>query len=328
MDHKEVKKYLIVAILLFITYLSYLIIKPFVTAILASFILVYIFYPFYRKLKNRIKNETASALIITMMIILLILLPVSYLAGALIKESLTIYKSGTIQNVSSLITSSFGSEEITRTIDIIFTEVFVRARDYAAVIITNLPSKILYLLVTIYTTFGMFLIGDKFVDKAKRILPVRKKDELIKHFGDTTYAIIYGLFITAIIEVIVSLVFFKIIGTGPALLLSLIIGFLGFIPFLGPALIWVPYAVIEFMNKNTKAVVLLIILGVILFCIENFLRPKITGNRAKVNPLIILLGTLGGIKLFGIIGIIMGPIFLSSIIIIIEEYYQEVKNEV
>jgi len=180
----------------------------------------------------------------------------------------------------------------------------------------------------VYTTFAFLLLGKKFVNKTKLLLPVKKKDELISHLGNTTHAIVYGMFVTAIIEFILSLIAFKIIGTNAALLLAIIIGFLAFIPFLGPTVIWIPYAIIEILRNNTKSAIVLIILGIILFVIETFVKPHIIGDRSKLHPVIILVGTFGGIKLFGFIGLVIGPILLSSILVIIREYYPEVENEI
>ncbi|MBS3152127.1 AI-2E family transporter [Candidatus Woesearchaeota archaeon] len=328
MEKQEVKKYLIVAILLIIAYLAYLIIKPFIAAILTSFVLAYLFFPVHKKLTKLSRSEIISAAITTILVIVVTLLPTIYIANSLVKESLNIYREGLIDETTKKLSESIKESTLTEIINTTLDKLITYSKQQAADFISKIPSKLFDLLITVYTTFAFLLLGKKFVNKTKLLLPVKKKDELISHLGNTTHAIVYGMFVTAIIEFILSLIAFKIIGTNAALLLAIIIGFLAFIPFLGPTVIWIPYAIIEILRNNTKSAIVLIILGIILFVIETFVKPHIIGDRSKLHPVIILVGTFGGIKLFGFIGLVIGPILLSSILVIIREYYPEVENEI
>src|SRR3989338_6276603 len=328
MEKQEVKKYLIVAILLIIAYLAYLIIKPFIAAILTSFVLAYLFFPVHKKLTKLSRSEIISAAITTILVIVVTLLPTIYIANSLVKESLNIYREGLIDETTKKLSESIKESTLTEIINTTLDKLITYSKQQAADFISKIPSKLFDLLITVYTTFAFLLLGKKFVNKTKLLLPVKKKDELISHLGNTTHAIVYGMFVTAIIEFILSLIAFKIIGTNAALLLAIIIGFLAFIPFLGPTVIWIPYAIIEILRNNTKSAIVLIILGIILLVIETFVKPHIIGDRSKLHPVIILVGTFGGIKLFGFIGLVIGPILLSSILVIIREYYPEVENEI
>jgi len=100
MEKQEVKKYLIVAILLIIAYLAYLIIKPFIAAILTSFVLAYLFFPVHKKLTKLSRSEIISAAITTILVIVVTLLPTIYIANSLVKESLNIYREGLIDETS------------------------------------------------------------------------------------------------------------------------------------------------------------------------------------------------------------------------------------
>ena len=325
---KEVKKYLLVALLLLITYIAFLIVKPFTSAILASFALAYIFYPVHKKISAWTKKEIMGAIVTTILVIILIILPIMYISNAVVTESFDLYEQGIVKDTTTKLSVYFENNPTIAKIGNEVTNKFLEyTKQQATKFLSDTPSLILNFLVTIYLTFALFLVGEKFLKNVKKILPVKKKDELTKHIGETTYAIAYGLFVTAIIELVIALIAFKIIGTSAALLLALIIGFLAFIPFLGPVVIWLPYAIIEFSRSNTKNAIILIILGIFLFVIETFIRPKIIGDRAKLHPVIILIGTIGGIKIFGFIGLIVGPVILSTIAIIIKEYYPDIKNE-
>ncbi len=325
---KEIKKYLIVTSILILVYISFLIIKPFITALLASFVLAYLFHPLHKKITKLTNKPVLAATLTTIIIITVIMFPIVSIARTTITESIILFNSGIIEQT---ISESFKYIEsigyFSNIINKIIEKLIVFIQEQSTKFLISIPSKIFHLLITIYTTFGLLLLGENFVKKAKNILPTKKQDELVKHLGDVTYSIVYGLFLTAIIEFVIALIAFQIIGSNISVLLALIIGFLAFIPFLGPSIVWVPYALIEIIRNNTANATIIITLGIILFLIETFLKPKIIGHHAKVHPIVILIGTIGGIKLMGFIGLIVGPVILSGLITTIKDYYPTIKNE-
>ncbi len=328
MVKKDVKKYLVVAALLIIAYITFLIISPFISAIITSFVLAYLFYPLHKKISKLTKNEIVGATLTTAIITIIMLLPLAYIANSLITESINLYRQGIIEETTTKLSSYLSQDPTLANIaNEVISKLVIYFKQKATDFVSNIPSRLFELLITIYTTFGCLIYGKRVLNKTKQILPVKKKDQLVKDIGKTTHAIVYGLFLTALIEFIISLIVFKIIGTPAALILALIIGFLAFIPFLGPTIIWAPYAIIEAIRGNYTNVTLLIILGIILFIMETFVKSKIIGDRSRIHPVIILIGTIGGIKLFGFIGLVAGPVILSAIAEIIEEYYPEIDHE-
>jgi predicted PurR-regulated permease PerM len=114
--------------------------------------------------------------------------------------------------------------------------------------------------------------------------------------------------------------------------------FAALIPFIGTPIIWMPAALYKIFNgltaNNNSAItqgVLLMLYGVLIVStIDNLLKPKIIGNKAKVHPIFVLLGVLGGLKLFGVIGLVIGPVILAVGTIIVRIYEEErglIKSE-
>ena len=101
MVKKDVKKYLIVAALLIIAYLAFLIIKPFIGALITSFTLAYLFYPVYKKISKMTNSEVFGAVITTAIITIIMLIPLIYIANALVSESLNLYKQGIIEETTT-----------------------------------------------------------------------------------------------------------------------------------------------------------------------------------------------------------------------------------
>src|SRR3989344_4933590 len=118
----------------------------------------------------------------------------------------------------------------------------------------------------------------------------------------------------------VAAIGFKIIGVQAAILWAFLIGILAFIPFAGSAIVWIPIAIVNIITKAYPQAIGIIIIGLIIIAIETFLRPKIIGSRADIHPVLVLIGALGGVEILGIIGLVVGPIVLSSFFTILKDY--------
>jgi len=326
MHKKDIKRYLIIALLIILVFISYLIIKPFITAIIAAAILSYLLYPIHKKL-SQVTNNTMSAVLITLLIIIIILLPLVSITKTIIKESSAIKSSETVQTTIESVTLYIEESDYDNLIKDSISKSTEFIQKKASKFLLELPLKIFEFLVTIYAFFAFLLLGEETIKKLKKLIPAQNKEEIIKNIKYTTNGIVYGMFITAILQFIIAFITFKIIGTSAALLLALIIGLLAFIPMLGPAIIWLPYAVIEFTKKDYTSAIILLILGAVLFLIDSILKSKIISSHAKLHPVIILIGIFGGITLFGIVGLVAGPVILSILATIIESHYQEIKHE-
>ena len=329
MEKRDLKKYVIIALLIILVYLSYLIVKPFVTALLTAFTLAYLFFPFYKKIESLTKNELLSAFIVTFLIIIIILIPLGFIANSIVRESRSIITLEKIQIIEGAIADYVVEDPQTKsTLTKISESIFDLLRNSASEFLFTIPSKLLSLLVTAFALFYTFMIAEPLIKTIKQTLPVKRKDELIEHIGNTTYAIVYGLFATAIIVFVMAVIGFKLLGLESPFLLGLVIGILSLIPLVGPAVLWLPLGIIKILDQQYPLGIGILILGIIISLSETLIRIKIIGKKAKIHPIIIFLGIIGGVPLFGVIGVIVCPIVLSILVVIIKEYYPLKNHEV
>ena len=113
---------------------------------------------------------------------------------------------------------------------------------------------------------------------------------------------------------------FYLLGIPNALFLGVLATIVGVLPFVGPALIWIPVTIFAFINGEYWVAFGVLFIGVLNLIFENSLKPMIIAKRANVHPVIILLGMIGGIFFFGFAGFIIGPLVLSYLLIILEIY--------
>jgi len=310
------KQYIFLFILAIIFYILFLIIRPFMSAIFASFVLTFALYPLYKLINKKIKNNVLSAAILTLIVLLLIIVPFAFSANIVAKESVVVYNQIKSRDFSLLISKYFAdnSGELLKT-------VIDRASFFLVTItsqfILSLPSIILSFFVMIFLTYYLFKDGERFVEIIKKLLPLKSstKERLSNKFTITTKALIYGILFTAIVQGIIAGIGFYIFNISSPLLLAFVTIMASLIPFIGTALVWFPIGIFQIISGNVFNGLGLIIYGsLIISTIDNFIKPKFIEKKANIHPAIVLLGLLGGIKVFGFMGIFIGPLFLTLIV--------------
>ena len=105
---------------------------------------------------------------------------------------------------------------------------------------------------------------------------------------------------------------------------------LSFLPVVGTSIVWVPAGILLILSEETfRGIGLLLWGGILVMNVDNFLKPRLISGKSNVHPVTVLLGVLGGLKLFGFIGLVAGPLILALLITLIrfyEEEYLEIKG--
>lgn len=307
---RELSKYFFWVLIAILLFLSFKIIQPYLITLVSAFILAYFSRPLYKKLENKI-GQTFSAIICIILILLIIILPLSALIGGISSQAIEFSKNANYSNLAD----NLNSIPIISNLNIDFNELSQKGTLAILNLLTSaisyIPSLIITLIILLFGIF-YFLIGWKEItSKLKEYIPFKEKQKIANEISDATRNIIFGFLLIAIIQFIIAVLGFYISGVKAFLLLPIIIFFLAFLPGLGPAIVWIPMSIYYFATKNWVVFIGVLITGIILsFVVDIILRAKIMGKKTNINPLIMLIGILGGISLFGIFGFIIGPLIL------------------
>lgn len=324
---KHYFKYAFVVFLMLLVVLSFLIIKPFLDALIIASLIVYLFYPVYKRLNKYVKNKRVASIILSIFIITLLSIPVLIMVNSLAKESVQFL--GTINNLditsfSRSISEFFGTDlqlddYITSTVRSLISLLLTSVSNF----ILTIPVKILNLAIILMTIYFFFIDGESIITYLKTKLPLEKKytDILFKKTDEIVGSILYGTFLIALLQSILALAGFLIFKISSPLILSFAVFTLALLPVVGASFIWVPLVIIKFLNNEPNMAIGLAIFFILTTTtVELFLKPKIIGDKAKVKPLIILLGAIGGLMFFGLVGLIIGPIILDLLLIFLKIY--------
>ncbi len=154
-------------------------------------------------------------------------------------------------------------------------------------------------------------------------MPLYDEDErlLLHRFTSVTAATLKGTLIIGMIQGTICGIGFALAKIEGAVFWGTVMAVLSFIPALGTALVWVPAAIVLLVQgQYWNMTILLVICGGLGGNIDNLLRPRLVGKDTEMHDLFVLFSTLGGISLFGILGIIVGPIIAALFITLWEMY--------
>ena len=321
-----------------------LLLWPFFSILIVSFILVSLFKPAYTLL-NRKMSTTMASLLTCLLIIVLVFVPLIFFVGALSAEVIGLYKLGTAVNFdvglklkelieqSTLIVqiqellAGFGislepeglNKPLSEFAKVVALFLYGQATSWAANIMTFVISFFMMIIVI----FFLLIDNERLANFILRLspLPDSQERQLISKFREIAGAILIGNGICGLIQGILGGVVFTFFGIGSPILWGGIMVILAFLPIFGIGLVLVPAALILFLKgRLTAAITMLIFYAILSFSVEYLLKPKMVGKQVQMPTLLVFLSILGGLSVFGVLGIIYGPLIVTAFLTLSEIY--------
>ena len=327
-----------------IFYIFFLMLRPYLSYLIWGALLAIIANPLNSRLRRRVGSGNLRAFVVSVIMVFLIIVPVFLLTLGLVSEAMDMYKSFREASAAGkfdflLKPESYGwSEKITDFlepyVDIsqIDIEGFIadnlrRLTTYLAGQVSSVVGNISLAIVSfVFVIFSMFFFirdGDRIVEYMWNVLPMSGdlREKLATHQKEVIEASIHGGLVIAGVQGGLGALIFLVLGLPSPLFWGVVMAFLSVVPLVGPWLVYLPAAVVLLLTGSwVKGVVLLAFGAVVVSQADNFLRPVIVGKRARIPTLILLFSILGGIKLFGILGLLLGPIIASVVLTLINFY--------
>jgi len=327
MNQDYFRKIATTVILILLIVLAIFLLRPLLLSIVAGIILAFIFAPIYKWSNKYIKSKNLLALLFSICLVLLIILPVIFLALPLLEQAIKIYLASEHVDIISLIGRLFPiltASEIPIIIQSLFDSSISRMLNSLTnfLSIDNLVNYSLKSFVVLFTFFFALRDKEQIILYVKRLLPFSKETEkkLFERSRGITSSVIYGQVVVGILQGIIAGIGFFIFGVPNALFFTLLASIAGILPILGTALVWVPIAIFLLVGGNTFSAIGVVIIGLFASTIDNLIRPLIVSKKTKMHPAVVLIGMIGGLFLFGVLGLILGPLILAYLIIIVEIY--------
>lgn len=335
------------ALLFFVIYQVFLILSPFKGPILWAAMLAFAFYPLYDKWKKRLnRHETVAAGTMTVFIFCIIIPPIIFLIVNITAQAIELYQMTSnyiregrlealidqIRNISwvhQLETNAMSWEPIKKEITN-YALVLSKGLANFSIVQAGAWTKNVFVIWfnIIFTAFLVFVFlkdGHKIHHFIYQIAPLdaRTKSSIDHKINDTLSAVIRGQIFTAIAQASLTGIIFWFLGLPAPILFAAATFMTSLVPILGAAIIWFPFCLFLLSQQLYAKAIILFGLGVFLISlIDNLIKPAIIGEKTKLPYFLLLLGILGGMRLYGLMGIFLAPVILS-LFFALAQIYQE-----
>lgn len=317
-DNRQIGKYFTFGIIILLLFLSYKIISNYILVLISAFLVAYIVKPLYDRLSKYI-GKVFSAWICLVSILLILIIPIATIVSQLYGQVYSLLTSSDISLVISKISSLGVIQNLGLNVDSLFDKLISFGLSIVGKLITQIPNFAIYSIIFTFAFIYILLDWDSLMLNLKKIIPYKNKQKIMSDIDSYTRSIIYGSMIIATLEFIISSIGFYFAGSKIYLLLALILAILSFIPSIGPSFVMVPMSLLYVYNKNWISLSIVIVVWIVLtLFVETILKAKILSNKTNLHPVIMIVGIMGGIPVFGIIGLIIGPLILIYTIRILQ----------
>ncbi len=329
-DNNYFNKYAAIAIIAVLVFLAFFMIKPVLTSIIMALILAMVLFQPYKWLYKKTQRKNLSAFLICIILLLVILIPFWFILPTLLDQSLKIYLS--IQQInfytlfSEMFPSLFSSPQSSAQFASILSSFVNSIGSYFLNTISNLifnfPIIFIKFLLVFFILFFILRDAEILMKYLKEMLPFPKeiKNKLFEQSKEITISVLFGQIILGVIQGLIAGAGFLIFGVPNTLLLTILAAIAGIIPIIGTTVVWIPVAIYLIVAENIFAATGVIIFGLISTGVENFLRPLIVSYKIELHPALVFVGMVGGLIMWGFLGVLLGPLILAYLIIILELY--------
>jgi len=320
----------------------FLIVRPFLEAILWSMLLAFLLAPLHRILSRRVGGRAAlSAIVLTVATAIVLIAPAPLLSVAFASQARDLF-----DRLQALVAQSGISEPG----DVFNIPIVTRAIDWAAAVapvsadqiqdwliagvqtllqrmvilsgsfVFGALNALVGLAITLFLLFFFLRDGDTIVRTAVRLVPMdpERREHLMDHVGAVIRAVVFGSLLTALVQGVMVAAGFALVGLPSPLVFGALASVTALIPLVGTLLVWVPAAAVLFLQGRWIAALFLAGWGVVVVSsADNVLRPLLISGRAPISTLPVFVGVLGGVSAFGPIGLVAGPVLVSLTLVLI-----------
>lgn len=315
---------------------------PFWSILILSFLLSNLFRPIYVFLNNKLPDSIAS-IITCILIIALVFIPLIFFITALTGEALSLYQWGRdsrvalkiqlfiqespyilqLQEYLQEVGFNFNPQQITDSLTYVAKTGGLMLYNQASAWAANIMQFFFMFCMMILVIFFFLIDQAKLVNYIVKLSPLPDDEDrlLIKKFEEIANAVLKGNGICGLIQGILAGSLFSVLGLNSPILWGCIMSILAFLPIFGIGLVMIPAAAILALNGSIGTGIFVFFFYLALsFSMEYLVKPKMVGDQVKMHTLLVFLSIIGGLSLYGVLGIIYGPLIMTAFLTLSEIY--------
>jgi len=330
-------------ILLLLGYLVFRITEPFLVPLAWSAVLAIFFFPAFLFLSKRV-SVTMAAMLCTLGVTLVLIVPVLLVLMFAGREAveMTVRIRNLISSGSVVVPLSIADairQHLPQSMqDLNFVGPLQQGMEKVASylagslagMLKNLFSFFVDLFILLFALFFMFRDGESILRALRHLIPFEKniQDEMVKESRDLILASVAVALLIATIQGVLGGTAFALTRLPAPVFMGVLIAFFSIVPVVGSALIWIPAALWLGLNGSWgKAALVVIICAGVAGLADNLVRPLLLRNRTRLNDLLLFISILGGLQVFGLLGLVAGPTIVAAALGVLR-VYMEHRDEI
>jgi len=338
------------AVLIFLLYQFYLILELFLTPLTWAAVLALIFYPLQAWLSARLRGRAGLAsFLLTTLVIGVVIVPMFVIGTLVVNESVAAFE--TVQRVVQDGSAQAWLEQTrssvlgvildwlpasVRQMELNLPDMALSATNAASGVLVEratgvLKNTLLFVVNFFLTTIALFFFlrdGERMTSYVRNVIPMepRYKDHILERLSDTLSAVIQGTLVTASAQGLLAGIGYWLASVPFAVLLGVATALLSLLPG-GAPLIWVPVTLYVFFFQSWGWALFLLIWGAFAVGgIDNVIRPMVIGGRTQIPTLFLFFGILGGLRVYGLLGMFLAPVLIAILVAFVRIYREQYAN--
>lgn len=324
-----------VGLLIFFSAINLWMIAPYILSLLMAAVLAVLTSPLYRWLLSKKLSRGISASIVTLLIVVVVVVPVALFLSNALRQGMEIAEKLSDQNLLStnslaarishwgVVDSFVGNiESLEKQLRSTISKLGGTMTQQFLALASSMPDIILQICITMIACFFFLTDGLLFLKWVDQRIPLDQdiKAELVYSFKNTTISVIWATLAAALAQALVIALGFIVLGVPNAALAAGATFIFAWIPILGSAPVALAGGIYLYIQGSTTKVVFMFIVAVVAGLIDNFVRPLVLNGRQNMHPLVSFVAIFGGIQLFGIFGVFLGPILAAVLIALLNAW--------
>ncbi|WP_261822970.1 AI-2E family transporter [Vibrio neonatus] len=343
-------QWLLIIALLFFAYACFVLIRPYVNSIVMAFIISLLMFPIHERLDNKMPTmRNTTALLSCVILTVIIVIPLLLVFTAIIQQgssfSQGVYhwvSDGGVQDLlaqpfivkmfnfanSYLPFDTLDPAEIAQKVAELASSFGTHLVGISASVVGSATSFLMNFGLMLFVLFFLLRDHERIISAMRHIIPLSRsqEDRLLDEIEKVSKSAVMGSFLTAIAQGVAGGFAMWLVGF-PGLFWGTMMGFASFVPVIGTALIWIPACLYLLLIGDTGWAIFLLIWSVaVVGSIDNILRPLLMQGSAGMNTLMIFFSLLGGLHVFGLIGLIYGPLIFAITMVLFTMYEEEFND--
>jgi predicted PurR-regulated permease PerM len=323
-------------VVLCLGYLVFRVFEPFLVPLGWAAVFGVIFYSLNKRFERK-WGRTRSAVLITLGVTLILIVPVLLLAAMFVREGITAAVDiqtamagggyGWLSHAWGWLASRIAAKGITVDLPGLVRQGASQAGQYMATalgrVIRNIVVFLFELFVMLFAVFYFLRDGDSILDRFRLFLPFEESmtERMLAEARELIFASVTTSLVIAAVQGTICGGAFAIVGLGSPIFWGVVMGFLSLLPVVGAWPVWIPAAIWLFSTGHAgRGIILIGTCGALGATIDNILRPVLLGGRSSLNGLLVFISVLGGIAVFGVLGVVLGPIVVATTVGILDVY--------